>query len=173
MLAKLLRRSEDEIKKGLLLLHSFSVIQYVQQDSKPRVIFREKRPAVQDLTLNLKEYNLRKQAFIKRADHMAAYINTDTCRSTYINEYFGDKTNPCGRCDVCLAARAGELTTAEFALISERIRDVLFKKNTSPEELLKALPGVRKEKAWKVIQFMQGEHKIVLDHNGHLGLKRT
>ncbi|HVG11660.1 MAG TPA: ATP-dependent DNA helicase RecQ [Flavisolibacter sp.] len=171
LLARLLRQSEDEIKKGLLMLHSFSIIKYVPQDTKPRIIFREKRPAVQDLTLNLKEYNLRKEAFIKRTDHMAAYIRTDTCRSTYINEYFGDKTLPCGRCDVCLATRAGELTTVEFSLISDRIREVLLKKNSSPEELLKSLHGVRKEKAWKVIQFLQGENQLVLDTNGHLVLK--
>jgi ATP-dependent DNA helicase RecQ len=171
LLARLLQTSEDEIRKGLKLLHSFSVIRYTAQDTRPRIIFREGRPAVEDLTLNLKEYNLRKDAFIKRTEKMISYVRTGSCRSTYINEYFGDKTPACGRCDVCLAARAGELSTAEFQDISNRIRSVLLAKRSTAEALLEALTGVRKEKAWKVIQFMQAEEQILVEPNGLLTLR--
>ncbi len=168
VLAKLLQKEEIELKKTLLQIASFGVIQYTPQDNNPQIIFREARPAVQDLTLNLTEYNKRKEAFKKRVQQIIAYAETSTCRSTYINSYFGDKTMPCGICDVCLAARAGSLTATEFETISALIQKELRVKEVTADELITALKGVRKDKAWKVIEFLQGEKIIGVNEKGLL-----
>jgi hypothetical protein len=36
---------------------------------------------------------------------------------------------------------------------------------------LQHLPGIKKEKAWKVVHFLQAENKIEVDKNGMIRLK--
>jgi ATP-dependent DNA helicase RecQ len=38
-------------------------------------------------------------------------------------------------------------------------------------ELLEKLNGVKKEKAWKVIEFLQAENKIDMDKDGFVRIK--
>jgi hypothetical protein len=39
------------------------------------------------------------------------------------------------------------------------------------KELLTALSGIKKEKAWKVLEFLQAENKIEMDTSGLVRLK--
>ena len=39
------------------------------------------------------------------------------------------------------------------------------------KDLLLKLNGIKKEKAWKVIEFLQAENKIEMDKNGWVRLK--
>ena len=170
LLGKLLRKSEDEIKKGLNEIASLSIIRYTSQNESPQIIFRENRPAVQDLTLNLTEYNKRKAAFIDRVEQIVHYTKIKTCRSGFINEYFGDATPPCGVCDNCLAIKNIEISQEEFKSITILIEHVLEEKALGVEELMIAIKTVKKEKAWKVIHFLQAEKKIIVQENGLLQL---
>ncbi len=168
LLVKLLRSSEPEIKKLLIEISALSIIRYIPQNDNPQIIFKENRPAVQDLTLNLTEYNKRKKAFILRVAQIVGYTKIQTCRSTYINEYFGDATPPCGVCDNCLHAKSVEVSTEEFKTISLLIEQQLQTKELRVGELMNALSTVKKEKAWKVIHFLQAEKKLTVTKNGLL-----
>jgi ATP-dependent DNA helicase RecQ len=170
LLGKLLRKSEEEIKKGLIEISSLNIIWYTSQNENPQIIFRENRPAVQDLTLNLTEYNKRKAAFIDRVEQIVQYTKIKTCRSGFINEYFGDATPPCGVCDNCLALKNIEVSHEEFKSITTLIEQVLAEKELAVEELIIAIKSVKKEKAWKVINFLQAEKKILVQKNGLLQL---
>jgi ATP-dependent DNA helicase RecQ len=172
VLAKLLRTGEMDVKKALLQIDSFNTIRYTPQNTRPQIIFRERRPAVEDLTLNLTEYNKRKAAFIKRGDKMIGYTRITTCRSTYINQYFGDKTPPCGICDACLNAKRRELSAEEFKTISILIEKQLAEKSLTADELLDALSAVRKEKVWTVMNFLIGEKTIIVNGTGSLDIHR-
>jgi ATP-dependent DNA helicase RecQ len=41
------------------------------------------------------------------------------------------------------------------------------------KELLNSLSHIKKEKAWKVIEFLQAENKIEMDENGKINLNKT
>jgi ATP-dependent DNA helicase RecQ len=168
LLVKLLRSSEPEIKKVLIEISALSIIRYIPQNNNPQIIFQENRPAVQDLTLNLTEYNKRKKAFILRVAQIVGYTKIQTCRSTYINEYFGDATPPCGVCDNCLHAKSVEVRAEEFKTITALIEQQLKARALRVQELMNSLNTVKKEKAWKVIHFLQAEKKITVDNNGFL-----
>ena len=172
VLAKLLRTEEAGVRKALLEIDSFNTIRYTPQNTRPQIIFREGRPAVQDLTLNLTEYNKRKAAFIKRGDNMIGYTRITTCRSTYLNQYFGDKTPPCQICDACLSAKRRGLSAEEFKTISTLIEKELVQKSLTADELLGALKAVRKEKVWTVMNFLIGEKKIMVNSTGSLDIHR-
>ena len=173
LLAQLLRSSATQVQNALSELHAFGVVSYTPQLNSPQIILLEKRPAVEDLTLNLTEYNKRKAAFIKRVENMLAYTKLGECRSAYINHYFGDTTLPCGICDTCLQARRTALTTEEFKSLSASIEDLLALEPYSVNQLLEALPGFAKEKIWKVIGFMQSENKLQVLKDGTLQIVKS
>ncbi|MBD0296056.1 MAG: RecQ family zinc-binding domain-containing protein, partial [Flavisolibacter sp.] len=172
LLAKLLRLKEEEIKAHLKQIAAFGIISYTPQSDEPQILFCKNRVAVDDLYIDLSVYNKRKNAFLKRVEEMIAYIETTTCRSLFINHYFGDAdTAPCRICDCCLCAKKITLSAEEFEQIHEHIKNCLKQTPLTASELLTQLKGVQKEKAWKVIDFLQAENKLGLNNKGLIMLK--
>lgn len=170
--AGLLHVSQEEVLKLIYEATRFGVIEYKPQSDIPQIIFRKQRVPVNDLRVDLTLYNNRRLAFIARIEKMIAYTSTKSCRSTYINEYFGDATLPCGVCDNCLSAKATPLTTEEFDLISKEVIAGLAQPTTTAQ-LIQNLRSQKKEKVWKVLLFLQSEGKIATDTSGKIQLKKT
>jgi ATP-dependent DNA helicase RecQ len=169
LVSQLLHQKEEEIKSELKTIAAFGIIGYAPQNDAPQIIFRKNRVAAADLLMNLTLYNKRKEAFVQRVEKMIAYTQSNQCRSLFINHYFGDEeTAPCGICDHCLQAKAVVLSNEEFNAISSQVLLLLSNKGLTIHQLKEALPGISKQKAWKVIDFLQAEQKIMLDKNGLL-----
>ncbi len=170
-LAQLLKQDEMEVKKSLSEAASFHVIEYNPQVDEPQIIFRKNRVAVGDLSLNPSLLHTRKKTFIKRVEKMIHYTTTTAaCRSSFINDYFGERTTPCGICDTCLQAKATALNAEEFEKISTQVFNLLKNKSLITGEVISALKDINKEKTWKVIEFLQAEKKIGVDAKGCLHL---
>jgi len=171
LLAQLLKKEEVEINKQLKEIAAFRVIQYQPHVDEPQIVFCKNRVPAEDLTLNLTLYNKRKEAFVNRVEKIIAYTKHQDCRSSFINTYFGDEAvRECGICDTCLLRKATALTTQEFELINSRIIEHLMNEPLQTALLLTKLNGIQKEKAWKVINFLQAEKKIMIDQKGFLFL---
>lgn len=171
LLAKLMRKTEPEIRASLQQLTAYRVLSYVPQTDEPQIIFRKHRVAAGDLLMNLGLYQQRKEAFMARVDRMVAYIRSATCRSTFINAYFGgEAAAPCGICDNCLRTGKLTVTAEEFEKIHAAIARSLGQQPCTLEALLQQLHPVQKEKVWKVIRYLQAEQKIRTDKSGRLHL---
>jgi len=171
LLAQLLKKEEVEIVKQLKDIAAFRVIQYHPHVDEPQIVFCKNRVTVEDLTLNLTLYNKRKEAFVKRVEKIIAYTKHTECRSSFINNYFGDEAvRECGICDNCLLKKATALTPEEFELISQKIIQYLINEPLQTASLITKLNGIKKEKAWKVLAFLQAENKITVDKNGSVQL---
>lgn len=169
LLSQLLQTKEEEVKLQLQKVMGFHLIQYVPQNDAPQIIFRKNRVAVEELTLNLAGYKKRKEVFIKRVEKILSYTQTGQCRSQFINQYFGDdKAMACGICDNCLKVRKTELSSEEFELIKNKILESVANTTKTTPELLALLSGIKKEKAWRVIDFLQAEQKIYVNANGQI-----
>jgi ATP-dependent DNA helicase RecQ len=59
----------------------------------------------------------------------------------------------------------------DFEKIAAEIMNQLEKKPLPVKELLQNLRGFKKEKAWKVIDFLQAENKIEVDGDGMARLR--
>jgi ATP-dependent DNA helicase RecQ len=166
-LARLLEKEETLIQKQLLHLHHVRVIDYHPQKEKPQIYFYNDRARTEHLSLNLQNLELRKQAFSKRIAKMLQYITqTATCRSSFIAAYFGDETvKACGICDYCLNQKSSSINETEFVDIHMRLLKLLQRPLHSNDVLVQ-LKGIRKEKAWKVIDHLQAENKIEVDRHG-------
>ena len=45
-------------------------------------------------------YNRKKRA-LNRWESAKKFLNSSTCREMYLLDYFGQKSSPCGKCDIC------------------------------------------------------------------------
>ena len=173
VLIRLLKKGVEEIKKDLYQLHKFGIIRYEPQKDTPQLYFPRNRVKAEDLALNLDLYNKRKEKFIGRVKNIIQYVQELlTCRSKMIGSYFGDnKLHNCKVCDNCLRQKKVHIGEKEFEKISDRIQTVLAPQPLPSKELLDQLGAIKKEKAWKVIEFLQAENKLEVDKAGWVRLK--
>lgn len=173
MLVKLLKKDLSLVKKDLLQLHIMGMINYSFQKDTPRILIMRDRIKAEDLSINMVEYNRRKEKFTARLRKMIGYAEENKiCRNRYIANYFGDEeVPPCGICDNCLRQKNQDISKKEFEAISTQIQDLLKSRKIQSTQLINELSGIKKEKAWKVIEFMQTENRIVVDKAGWVRLK--
>lgn len=173
MIAGLMKKDMEEVKKQLTELHRAGIIEYIPQKTSPQLLFLRNRIKTEDLSINNVTYNKRKEKLQQRVDQIIKYVKEDTqCRSSVIASYFGDPdVKPCGICDNCLRQKGNQLNKEEFEAIHHRIINIVKYESLPVKELLLKLSGVKKEKAWKVIEFLQAEQKIEMNNEGWVVLK--
>jgi ATP-dependent DNA helicase RecQ len=173
MMAGLMKTDPDTVKKQLLQLDEHGIIDYEAQKDSPQIYFLRSRIKTEDLTIDMTGYQARKAQYLQRLQKMMGFVKEETeCRSREIGQYFGDADmKACGICDNCLRQKAMTITKEEFDTLHHRIVNILKYENLTAKELLAKLADTRKEKAWKVIEFLQAENKIVMDNGGLIRLR--
>ena len=173
VIAGLMRKESEKVKKELSLLQQYGIIEYQPQKDTPQLYFLRSRIKAEDITIDMVAYTKRKEQFQRRMKQMISYIKEDVeCRSRIIGSYFGDTAiSACGICDNCLKQKAFSLTKEEFEALHHRIINMVKYESLPAKDLLLKLNGIKKEKAWKVLEFLQAENKIEMDKNGWVKLK--
>jgi ATP-dependent DNA helicase RecQ len=173
VLAGLMYKDAAVVKNELLMLDKAGVIRYQPRKDNPQVCFLRDRIKATDISIDLVAYEKRKEQFRRRMKQMISFVQEERqCRSRIIGTYFGDtKMKDCGICDNCLKQKATVLSKEEFAAIEARLIQLLDKGPVDNKVLLEQLTGIKKEKAWKVLNFLQAENKIGVDATGKVWLK--
>ncbi|MEO5997586.1 MAG: ATP-dependent DNA helicase RecQ [Chitinophagaceae bacterium] len=165
-LAFMLRVEVAEIIKHLKQLHSFSILSYAPQKDTPQLFFIQNRVKAEDLVIDMQQYNKRKKLYKERVEALISYVQSAVCRSQLTGNYFGDDDmKPCGICDNCLNKKKVVISDDEFSLIENRILSSL-REPVHTRDLVQHLNGIKKEKLWKVIEFLQAEKKIEVNESG-------
>jgi len=122
--------------------------------------------------LDLGNYLKRKSVFEKRISEMIAYVKeTTSCRSSFIADYFGDKSvKACGVCDNCINKKSESIPATEFNRISGDILKLINNQPISINILLQQIKNCNKEKLWRVINYLESEQKLTTDKNGIITL---
>ena len=172
MMAGLLKIDYEEVKKQLHLLHTMGIIAYQPQKDTPQLFLSINRIKAEDVRIDMAAYINRKEQFQRRMKQMLEFVDESTaCRSQVIGFYFGDeKIKACGICDNCLRQKASILSKEEFETLHHRIINLIKLEPLHTKDLLLKLNGVKKEKAWKVIEFLQAENKISVNKTGLVSL---
>lgn len=173
MIAGLLKTEEQKVIQQLTQLHTAGIIDYQPRIDSPQIYFLRPRIRIEELKIDMRQYQKRKEVYQKRIKQMQAYILEDiNCRSQFIGAYFGDGAlKNCGICDNCLKQKNIPLTKEEFEALHHRIINIVKYEPISAKELVQKLGNVKKEKAWKIIDLLQAEHKIEIDKMGKVRLK--
>lgn len=170
LLARLTKTPLEDLQAQLNALHAFGIIQYQPQKETPQLFFFQNRASADYLAFKEADYLERKELYKKRVQVMQTYVLLQhECRSQYIGKYFGDEAmKPCGSCDNCLQKKATELTDDEFKQISQRILQHLADAEADAKLLMEYMKGTKKEKVWKVLDYLQAEGKLKVNEKGSI-----
>jgi ATP-dependent DNA helicase RecQ len=168
-----LRRDEQEIIRDLQRLHAFAIIEYIPQKDSPQLYFLQNRVKAEDLKIHAGNYEKRKKQLAERIHAIISYLEeSKQCRSQHLASYFGDdKTAPCGICDNCLQRNQQPLSTEEFEHIERQLIHALQENPVPAETLMQQFTGLKKEKAWKVLEFLQAENRVEVGKSGLITIR--
>lgn len=169
-LAKFIQTDAAILKKDLKKLNDYGIISYSAQKDTPQITLLQNRMYADDYKLHTVDYLKRKENYEKRVNAITAYIKKTTgCRSVDIAKYFNDtKINACGICDNCINEKLIYVSAEEFDLISLRIKEFTTDITITIDNIFAALKHIKKEKVWRVINYLQAENKIKVDNNGNI-----
>jgi ATP-dependent DNA helicase RecQ len=159
---------------ALKKLDAYRIISYETASNKPQIILLRNRMYEDDYVI--KEGDLRQQHAIalERTKAMIRYLETTSCRNSFISEYFGDtKATRCMICDNCIAERDEKIKSKEFEKARLELIAVLTKKSYSPGHLISTLSHFPEKILWQVISILQDEEIIVSDGAGQVQLRRN
>jgi ATP-dependent DNA helicase RecQ len=169
-LANFLKKDTGAVKKELQVLNDYGIIYYTSQKDKPQITLLQNRMYADSYSVNMVNYLAQKKNFEQRVAAIINYIaNTIECRSKIIAGYFNAPTaNDCGKCDNCINQKAIVISKEEFEYISSSILNFV-KDNALPvKDIQNFLKEIKKEKLWKVINFLQAENKIAVNKEGNI-----
>jgi ATP-dependent DNA helicase RecQ len=171
-IAFMLRNEVAAVTTGLKKLDAYSIIEYIPQKDTPQLYLPVKRIKTEHLRINTVNFEKRKQQFIQRINTIIHFVqDTAPCRSRTIAAYFGDEAvKACGICDNCLQKDRLAVSEEEFTRIEQQLIQSLQHKPLPAQELLQSFTGMQKEKAWKVLNFLQAEQKVNVDEKGNVFL---
>ncbi|HJI19240.1 MAG: ATP-dependent DNA helicase RecQ [Alistipes sp.] len=171
----------EHVRELLKRLWRMRVLRYIPANRSPILFFNEERLPVGDLYIAPETYLRRKELVRERFEQMRAYAaDTETCRSAFLERYFGEKEpRDCGVCDCCLArkreARRAERGNGDDDPAAEGLREELLSllaaEPLSPAELARRCRR-SPETAAAAIDALLAEGKISLTEEGKLTIKR-
>lgn len=173
VIAGLLYLDLEKVKQQLNELDKAGIIDYQPQRDSPQVYFLRRRVKAEEITIDKVAFDLRKMQFLGRIKQMQSFVSeSKECRSRIIGLYFGDEhIKNCGICDNCLRNKNTELSKEEFDTLHLRILAIVKNESLHSRDLLEKLTGTKKEKALKVLEFLQAENKLMVDQKGWVSLK--
>ncbi len=130
-IASSLEYTERTVYEALLRLKKMHVIDYVPRKRSPYIYLLRSREPKSDVILPKSVYEYRRNLMASRLDSIKKFVFDDyACRVMTMLEYFGEKTAPCGTCDVCrdksrLVARQNTGGHTSPRIIMEAIMHVL------------------------------------------------
>ena len=169
-LAKFIQADVEQLIKDLKKLNDCGIISYTAQKDKPQLTLLQNRMYNDNYQINIVDYLKRKQNFEERVNAMIGYIKKPTgCRSQHMANYFTDvKISACGICDNCINEKIIYISTEEFNSITNKMIKLTKEVSVSAEDMLFSLKGIKKEKIWRVINYLLAENKIQSDKNGKI-----
>lgn len=165
-LASFVKKPLPVVKKELLMLHAYSVINYKPKTENPQLFLLQNRMYADDFKFNFKDHLARKEYYKKRIVAMVHYVTESvSCRSRMIAGYFNDdNVKNCGICDNCLNAKKKPVTAEEMQRLSDELLSRLGNQKLKIADLEKVYPD--KTKFWRLINYLQSENIISGDHEG-------
>ena len=160
-LCKRLKINQKQLKERLEFLEQYGVIDITFQSQLPLVTYLHERLPDSHLSLSNDIYESRKLVEHEKLNSILNYISGTKCRPKMISEYFGDKTEDCGKCDNCLS-RIGrgndKLADEIMTLLPANLNDLISALECSAEDLNAVIRELILE---EVIEYRDQVYKII------------
>jgi len=103
----------------------------------------QERVVNENLTLDKKIYEFRKNRHYQKVKSVIAYAENVVCRSQQLMKYFGEESEKCGICDVCLGRTKTELSKEDFLVYKTKIQTLLSQKESTLNDLVQSFCPIK------------------------------
>lgn len=156
---KRLKISAADLDKQLKFLEQNGILDISWKTDLPLVTFLKPRIADSNFSLNTEIYHSRKKTSLDRWNEMKNLLTLPVCRSQYLINYFGQDSDPCGKCDYCLALKKENYTLEE---VSHQIENILDEPKMW-DEIQTKLKHVQETQILRGIHWLIQEERIVFE----------
>jgi ATP-dependent DNA helicase RecQ len=153
-----------ELENQLKQLEKYGVLDISWKSSLPTVTLTHERLPDDYLSISAEVYTYRKQNAEQKLEKALQFIELPICRSVQLLKYFGQESEPCGKCDVCKNNSKTTYRTKELKEIllpflqnMQTIEDCIEKTNASSEQIKNALKELILEEK---IEAFDGKFKV-------------
>ncbi len=168
-LAKFLKISTGELRKGLLSMHKAGIIRYQPAKDRPQIVFLQERVPAENLRIDYAAYKERKQRQTLRLRAAVSYAESDVCRTQQLVRYFGERDAArCGICDVCLAMEKSGYTHKVHEELKVRIQDLLADRPRHFRTLVDAIQDKEADLVIQCLTYLMDEGFVTKDDAGLL-----
>ncbi len=158
----------EKIYKIMTQLSSLNIIRYIPGKKSALILLLEERLDRKNLLISRENHINIQQRFTERLENMISYVTNDSkCRSSMLLEYFGQKSQRCGLCDICLSRNELDMSKYEFDMILDEIKSSLSENDLNLDSLLLKIEGEEAE-VLKVVRWLLDHDKILQDSNNML-----
>lgn len=166
-LSRITKLSRHRLYEILVSLASKGLVAYTPSKKCPVVTFTRHRVLGSELRFLPEVYDERRALFAQRLSSIVNYVATaDKCRSSLLLEYFGEKdAAPCGRCDVCVAARRSTVSDESHASGIAAVEALLADAKLHPLEEFDKL-SLSRPALSKLLRHLCDEEKIIVESGG-------
>ena len=166
IIAQRLKISRNELQSQLKYIEKQGLIDISWQSELPQVVFLHERLPDDYFRIDKSVYDTRKQVAFEKFNKLQKFLNSPTCRSVLLLNYFGQEAEPCGKCDVCLYEKKSDYSMPELIDI---IKDMLNSNNLSFGEISKEL-NLKNEKQLSLAINWMVDEELIKSENGVLSL---
>ncbi len=164
-IASLLKTDVRQVKKWLQFLHDQKVIDYQTSSDSQRITFLTPRQDVENLPIDNKQIEWRRNLAMEKAQAVVDYMTTDQCRTNVFQRYFDEEPEAtCGICDIDLSRRA------QKDLTTEQVKNILVAKSSSFSELKTEFISYSEEQILAQLRILL-EDGYIIENNGVYSLK--
>lgn len=169
-LARAFLIDQKEIVALLNQLHERNILIYEQQKDKPQLTFLTPRFDANQLPVDTRLLNERKQRAMTKVRAMVAYVqNPVQCRTRLLQAYFGESPGEaCGICDNCLKQKP---RTEPTEIVREQVWQYVAQSNSmgvSPRQLADQFARTNTETLAQAVQQMLAEEVLQYNAGGNL-----
>lgn len=127
--------SPERVHELLKTLWRMHIIRYIPAAHSPMIYFLSERLSTKDIYIAPETYRHRYDLGLERFKSMLDYVQNSTrCRSTIIEEYFGEKSaKECGVCDICLGKKP---KVFDYKNIDKRIIELISNNSLTMKDVV-------------------------------------
>lgn len=166
-IAQELRMEEHQLTHYLQILRAEGYISYNQRSTEPQITFMQDRPEQNSFSINKRLYQERKKMAGDRLNAMITYAkNEEKCRQKILVEYFGEKVEDCGRCDICVGKSTISLTDEQLEKLYNHLLISASQQAVDIHQYVNLYPFNKRKRVLRAIKDFESEGRILIDNSG-------
>lgn len=153
--------TKTEVIEKLTYLTRLELADYVPQTSEPHVTFMTERLPDTHLSISPTFYHHRKELAFEKMKAIIHYLQSTTCRSVELLNYFGDiNSMPCGQCSACRAENHDVKTVNLAKRILLFIHEKPHDKEHHTTEILTSFSNASRDEVLQSLRWL-ADHKYI------------